>query len=341
MTLKNAQCQKRSAEAVEGLEIPDEYHSRYLWRPNDVEKALISITSLLSIGSLVVLNILDRKYGPLLFDQIGDSAAVDNDAVFRMSLYEDKPPTTIFLSFIIMVIGVDSILPENGDLFTFQSAIYGLLIWGQCSYLALLVSCVINELDIEKGFGWLLVVLCSVVLHSLLFPLSRFPNDRLAFLRSSQSWLTSIGCLFEVCKYSTTNMTGFITYYGTVGTLWYRALIIGLSILHVATMVILGLVLLAVVISSSIVYQVTFEDAEDDSNQSIDEKTLYSYDTEDESSEESLAEDEFDEDECVTSNFFAAHTWKSTWICTMFLPFLTVSIYHCQQLEWAQTVLHS
>lgn len=277
------------------------------WCQN-VQKVLIYTGVLLSVGSLVILNTLDRFY---ISSVMTGYSVNDDEVLFHLTQYTDNPPTMVFISFLLLLLTAQSCSnPEKGNSNFFLLTIWGLVVWCQCSYLVLLVSSIINDLALEKGLGWLLVIMCSIVLHSLLLPVSNRSPGIFGYLKSFQSWITVLGCLFELCQYSTTGMTNYILYYGAIEGKNIRNILLGLSVLHVSTLVILGLALIAVIISSSAI----IEDTDDDVDGTVDSEEIPPQDW---------------------------STAKKLWIGSMFVPFIAVSVCHCYQYQWVQLVLGS
>lgn len=272
------------------------------------QNALISTASILAIVSLITLNFIDKRY----LSSIMDGYDADDEIIYHLSQYSERPPTTIFISFLLLLLS--SAAPIDFERGFIQISIYILVIWCQCSYLIMIISSVIKDLAIQKGFGWLLVVMCSITIHSFLFPLHS-GRGKIAYLKSFHSWITILGCLFEICKYSTYNMTNFVLYYSGIGGRNYGRLVLGLSIIHVSTIVVVGLSLLATVISSS----------DDDS-----EVLAFSDDTD-------LEECDF---ECCKTLEEIKENVKP-WEITMLIPFVVVSICHCYQMQWAQVAMSS
>mgnify|MGYP003362663719 FL=1 len=274
-----------------------------------LQNAFVSTSSILSIVSLVALNFIDKRY----LSSIMDGYDADDEVIYHLSQYSERPPTTIFISFLLLLLS--SITPIDLNRGFIQITMCILVIWCQCSYLIMIISSVIKDLAIEKGFGWLLVVMCSITIHSFLFPLNG-GHGKIAYLKSFHSWITILGCLFEICKYSTYNMTNFVLYYSGIGGRNYGRVVLVLSVVHVLTIVIVGLSLLATVISSS----------DDDS-----ELLALSDDSELE---------EFEEVDCPNTLEELKEKVKP-WEITMLIPFVVVSIYHCYQLQWAQVAMSS
>ncbi|KAG7764130.1 hypothetical protein KL946_003570 [Ogataea haglerorum] len=214
---------------------------------NVAEHTLAALICTLPIAVTLYLSWKDRKFMSTELSK--------QELVTRLSLYKSKPPTTIFINFLISLVGVENILGIRSSQFVTFASFYLVAIWSQASMVIVQVVGIVNEMHLEREYFWsmslLIIVFISIALGSsirLYRAQCTTTNDAqngLTLLSSFQAWLTAFGCLFELCHYSTINFNNMVNYYSflTNSAAEQRTLVL-LVTTHVGAMVIVGAVLL-------------------------------------------------------------------------------------------------
>ncbi|KAG7836191.1 hypothetical protein KL943_001840 [Ogataea angusta] len=214
---------------------------------NVVEYTLAALTCTLPIAVTLYLSWKDKQF---MLTELSKQ-----ELITRLSLYKSKPPTMIFMNFLISLVGVENILGIRSSQFVTFASFYLVAIWSQASMVIVQVVGIVNEMHLEREYFWsmtlLIIVFISIALGSCLNlyrAQSTIMNDAqnaLTLMSSFQAWLTAFGCLFELCHYSTINFTNMVNYYSflTNSLAEQRTLILMVTI-HVCSMIIVGAVLL-------------------------------------------------------------------------------------------------
>ncbi|KAH3665947.1 hypothetical protein OGAPHI_004136 [Ogataea philodendri] len=225
----------------------DPDHTEHAPKKQTLKYVLAVLLTSIPIAAVLYLNWLDKKY---MLHELSRQ-----QLVARLSMYKTKPPMKVFIHFMILLTGVENLVgDQTSQFFTFAS-IYMITIWTQASLVIVQVVGIISELHVQKEYFWSMTVLSAVFVliaigasYSLCKVRGIGLNDTrngLMLLNMFQAWLTAFGCLFELCQYSTRNLTNMISYYTVLTqTLNQEHIVVTLAVAHVCAMVIGGSLLL-------------------------------------------------------------------------------------------------